>query len=179
MVSDNPHIHRATAKDAKLLSSLSKVTFFDTFNETCTEEDMSSFIEEYFNEDRLQRELQDEDDFYFIAFSKDVPIGYMRLKYAESSVEIIAKHRAIELNRIYVMKEFHSKKIGAALMTFAFDFASTNNYEMIWLGVWEHNERAKSFYKKFGFIDSGEKHPFPIGKTPQTDDWLYRFIEKS
>lgn len=179
MVKLEPHIKRADVADAKMISSLSKSTFFDTFNGTCTGEDMDAFLQEYFNETQVRKELGDESDFYFIAFINHVPAGYMRLKETESDVEIIAKHRAIELKRIYVLKEFHSKKVGAALMKFALDFASKNNFEMLWLGVWEHNERAKSFYKKFRFEDSGEKHLFPIGNTPQTDQWLYRFIEKS
>ena len=40
-------------------------------------------------------------------------------------------------------------------MTFALDFAAKKNYELMWLGVWEHNEKAKAFYKKFGFEDTG------------------------
>ena len=63
-------------------------------------------------------------------------------------------------------------------MTFVLDFAAEKNYDLVWLGVWEHNERALNFYKKFGFIDTGFKHPFPIGNTPQTDNWLIKFIQK-
>ena len=115
-------------------------------------------------------------EFYFIAFLNGIDAGYIRMKEEVSDVEIINRHKAIELKRIYVLKEYHAKKIGAALMNFALDFAAEKNYEMIWLGVWEHNERAKLFYNKFGFINSGVTHPFPIGNTPQTDVWLYRFI---
>ena len=61
-------------------------------------------------------------------------------------------------------------------MNFALHFAVENNYKIMWLGVWEHNERAKAFYKKFGFIDSGVTHNFPIGNTPQLDHWLYKFV---
>ena len=63
-------------------------------------------------------------------------------------------------------------------MNFALDFASEKKYEMMWLGVWEHNEKAKAFYKKFGFEDTGFNHLFPIGNTPQTDNWLIKFIGK-
>ena len=51
------------------------------------------------------------------------------------------------------------------------------NYELLWLGVWEHNEKAKAFYKKWDFTDTGNKHDFPIGSTPQTDHWLMKFIK--
>ena len=93
-----------------------------------------------------------------------------------SDVEIIAKHTSVELKRIYVLKEYHSQKAGAALMNFALNFAAEKMYELVWLGVWEHNEKAKSFYKKFGFENTGATHFFPIGNTPQTDCWLIKFI---
>jgi ribosomal protein S18 acetylase RimI-like enzyme len=171
------HIRRAVADDAKLIAELSAITFFDTFKGTCTDDDMQGFIKDYFSIEQVEKELQDNDDFYFIAFINGNPAGYIRMKEEVSDVEIINKHRGFELKRIYVLKEYHSKKIGAALMNFALDFATEKNYELIWLGVWEHNERARAFYNKFGFEDSGVMHPFPIGNTPQTDVWLYRFIE--
>ena len=178
MVKQVLHIRRAVADDAKLIAELSAITFFDTFKGTCTDDDMQGFIKDYFSIEQVEKELQDNDDFYFIAFINGNPAGYIRMKEEVSDVEIINKHKGIELKRIYVLKEYHSKKIGATLMNFALDFAAEKNYELIWLGVWEHNERARAFYNKFGFEDSGVMHPFPIGNTPQTDVWLYRFIEQ-
>ena len=172
------HIRRAAIGDAALISRLSAVTFFDTFYGTCTDEDMQGFIEHYFNEKQVYEELQDADDFYFIAFFDDMAAGYIRMKEEQSEVEIIKIKKGIELKRIYVLKEYHSKKIGAALMKFALDFAANKGYELLWLGVWEHNESAIKFYKKFGFEDTGFQHPFPIGNTPQTDNWMIKSIEK-
>ena len=39
---------------------------------------------------------------------------------------------------------------------------------MIWLGVWEKNPKAISFYKKFGFVEVGDQ-VFPLGNDPQRD----------
>ncbi len=178
MVKEALHIRRATTADAKLISGLSEVTFFDTFHGTCTEEDMEGFIKQFFNEKQVYEELENPDDFYFIAFINDTAVGYIRMKEEESEVVIIKNRKGIELKRIYVLKEYHSQKIGARLMQFALDFAAENTYELLWLGVWENNEKALAFYKKFGFRDTGVKHPFPIGNTPQTDNWLVKFIEK-
>ncbi len=47
----------------------------------------------------------------------------------------------------------------------------------MFLGVWERNERAKAFYKKWGFADTGVRHNFPIGNTPQTDHWMIKLVE--
>lgn len=178
MVRADLHIRRADTHDAELLSALSAVTFFDTFMGTCTSEDMQVYIESSFSQQQVYKELQDGNDFYFIAYINDEAVGYMRLKEEASEVPAIKKYRGIELKRIYVLKEYHSQKIGAELMRFALDFASGKNYEMVWLGVWEHNEKAKIFYQKFGFEDSGFSHPFPIGNTPQTDNWMIKFIDR-
>lgn len=179
MVKNKANIRRAKMEDAGLLSQLSSVTFFDTFKDTCTDEDMQGFIARCFNIEQVTNELNDKDDFYFIAFLNQDPVGYIRLKEDVSDVEKIDQYKAIELKRIYVLKEYHAQKIGAELMNFALDFAAANNYELIWLGVWEHNEKAKAFYAKFGFEDSGETHDIPIGQTPQTDHWLFKFIINS
>ncbi len=172
------HIRRATTADTKLISELSEITFFDTFRGTCTDEDMEGFIKQFFNEKQVYEELQDPNDFYFIAFVDDVAAGYIRLKEAESEVAEIRNSKGIELKRIYVLKEYHSQKVGARLMQFVLNFAAQHGYELVWLGVWEYNEKALNFYKKFGFQDTGVKHPFPIGNTPQIDNWLVKFIEK-
>lgn len=176
MVTKEIEIRRASQRDAELLTELSKVTFYDTFKDTCTSEDMQGFLRDYFSIQQIEKELSDENDFYFIAYSDARPAGYLRIKEEESEVQIIRQHKSVELKRIYVGKEFFAQKIGAALMTFALAFAQENKYEVIWLGVWEHNEKAKMFYKKFGFLETGVRHPFPIGNTPQTDMWLYKII---
>ena len=164
--------------DASLLKSLSETTFFDTFTGTCTPEDMEGYLEEYYNLPQITRELQDPSDYYFLIYVGAQPAGYMRLKQDPSEVEIVKKHRAIELKRFYLDKAFIGTGVSKTLMNFALDFAAKQGYEMMWLGVWEYNHRAQKFYRKFGFQDTGASHPFPIGNTPQTDIWLYRFIRK-
>ena len=170
-------IRRGTLNDAALLSQLSTTTFLDTFRGTCTDEEIEQFVQRYFNVEQTFKELQDKDDFYFIASADKKPAGYIRMKEVESDVALIKRYRAIELKRIYVLKEYQSKKVGAALMQFALQFASEKNYEAVWLGVWEHNLKAQAFYKKWGFIDTGSTHDFPIGNTPQIDNWLIKLIE--
>jgi ribosomal protein S18 acetylase RimI-like enzyme len=50
--------------------------------------------------------------------------------------------------------------------------AREKNKQLIWLGVWEHNERALAFYLKWGFERFGE-HIFMLGDDTQTD-WLMK-----
>jgi len=169
-------IRRATIKDAELLSALGKQTFYDTFTGTCTEADMKQFLHDYFNLEQVKKELADENDFYFLAEAEGMSTGYVRMMEDYSNFERMKKWKALELKRIYVNKNFHGKGVAQELMDFVENFARENKYEVVWLGVWEHNLRAKNFYEKCGFKDSGHTHEFPIGETPQTDNWLWKFL---
>jgi diamine N-acetyltransferase len=46
--------------------------------------------------------------------------------------------------------------------------AKENGFDLIWLGVWEHNVRAQAFYKHMGF-EKFSSHIFMVGNDPQTD----------
>lgn len=170
-------IRRVTAKDAAALSEIGKRTFYDTFTGTCTEGDMQQFLYDYFNIDQVNKELADENDFFFFAEIDGEPAGYVRMKEDYRHFPLMQQWKALELKRIYVDKIFHGKGIAQQLMSFAEGFARENNFEVLWLGVWEHNNRAKKFYEKSGFEDSGHTHEFPIGNTPQTDNWLWKFLK--
>lgn len=170
-------IRRVTIKDATALAAIGRSTFYDTFTGTCTEEDMQQFLEDYFNETQVNRELADENDFFFFAEINGLPAGYVRMKEDYSQFPLMQQWKALELKRIYVDKLFQGKGIAQQLISFVEIFAKENQYEVIWLGVWEHNLRAKRFYEKSGFKDSGHTHDFPIGNTAQTDNWLWKFLK--
>ena len=67
-----------------------------------------------------------------------------------------------------MLKEFHGMKVGQLLYEKAIEIARLNNAEYVWLGVWEENPRAISFYKKNGFVEF-DKHIFNMGNEDQTD----------
>ena len=106
-----------------------------------------------------------------------MPVAYLQFMEDYSGFPEIRKWKALELKRIYVLDTFHGKGIAQKLMDFILKFALENKYEVVWLGVWEHNTRAQKFYAKYGFENSGFTHDFPIGNTPQTDVWLWKFLK--
>ncbi len=171
-------IRRVELKDAKILSELASKTFFDTFVGTCTEKDMDDFLEAYYNIDQVTSELNDTNDYFYFAEVDGVVVGYIRFKEDYNNFEKMRQWKALELKRLYILKEFHGKGVAQALIDFYFKYAEQNNYEMAWLGVWEFNFRAQKFYQKNGFEDTGEQHPFPIGSTPQTDTWYWKLLRK-
>ena len=170
------NIRRITNDDVPVLSVLAKQSFYDTFTGTCTEEDMRSFLEAYFNEKKLAAEVKESGNFFFFAEIGGVPVAYLQFMEDYTGFPLMKKWKALELKRIYVLKEYYGKGIAQQLMDHILNYAKERNYEVVWLGVWEHNVRAQKFYEKYGFVNSGHTHDFPIGNTPQTDNWFWKFI---
>jgi len=169
-------IRRATIADAVKLSAISIQTFYDTFISTCTEEDMNTFLKEYFNIKQVQLELNNENDFYYLAELNGKVVGYCRWMEDYTNFPVMKQWKSLELKRIYVLEEFHGKGVAQQLMNFVIQSAKKNQYQVVWLGVWEHNYRAQKFYEKYSFVHSGHTHDFPIGSTAQTDCWFWRFL---
>ena len=172
------NIRRITIDDVAALSVIARQTFYDTFTGTCTEDDMRLFLDQYYNEEQLGKELMDAETFSFFAVADGVAIGYLQFKEDYAGFSLIKKWKALELKRIYVLKALHGKGIAQMLIDYFLNFAEEKKYEVVWLGVWEHNIRAQKFYEKYGFINSGHTHDFPIGNTPQTDIWLWKFLKQ-
>lgn len=53
-------------------------------------------------------------------------------------------------------------------MQAALDIAQSTGYRTIWLGVWERNTRAISFYTRWGFETVGD-HVCRMGSDEQRD----------
>jgi len=169
-------IRRATIEDAVKLSAISIQTFYDTFTSTCTEEDMNAFLKACFNLKQVQSELNNQNDYYYLAELNGRVVGYCRWMEDYSNFPLMKQWKSLELKRIYVLEEFHGKGVAQQLMDFVIQSAQANQYQVVWLGVWEHNYRAQKFYEKYSFVHSGHTHDFPIGSTPQTDCWFWRFL---
>lgn len=169
------NIRRATHSDIEILQLIGRKTFYDTFGGTCTLQDMEYVLEKYFNYEQCKKELSDKDDYFYFLEENALVKGYIRInKKHECPIEDIKSERSIELVRLYVLKEYHGTKVASSLMEFAFDFAKKNNYNKIYLSVWEYNFRARGFYEKMGFYNTGIKNDFPLGTTPQTDYWFVK-----
>ena len=162
--------------DVLALSVMARQTFYDTFTGTCTDVDMQGFLDRFYSEEQLGKELLNKNNFFFFAEAGGALVAYLQFMEDYSNFSEIKKWKALELKRIYVLKEFHGKGIAQKLMDFYLNVAAEKKYEVVWLGVWEHNIRAQKFYEKYGFKNSGYTHNFPIGNTPQTDIWLWKFL---
>jgi len=160
-------ILKVTMDEIEKLQKIGRQTFFETFAEANTEENMQKYLSENFSLSKLESELNNPySEFYFASMNKDV-IGYLKINFEKAQTEIIVTN-AIEIERIYVLKEFHGKQVGQVLYNKAMEVAKRKRVDILWLGVWEKNPRAINFYKKNGF-EEFDKHIFRLGNDEQTD----------
>lgn len=163
----NIEIKSVTVNDVEPLQKIGRQTFQETFSAGNTQEDMKKYLDEEFTTHKLAAELKDPNsEFYFATVDEEV-IAYLKLNFGQSQTEL-KDDKALEIERIYVLKEFHGKNVGQILYDKAIQRARQMNADYVWLGVWEENPRAISFYKKNGFIEF-EKHLFKLGNDIQTD----------
>jgi ribosomal protein S18 acetylase RimI-like enzyme len=163
----NHVIRRGTAADASLLAELGARTFSDTFAADNTPGDMAAYLPSAFNSTQQASELADPRCSFLIAEANGVALGYAMLRSGNAPA-VVSGNKAIELVRLYVSQESLGSGVGAALMQSCIGEVKQSGYTTLWLGVWENNQRARAFYRKWNFDEVGT-HVFQLGEDPQTD----------
>lgn len=161
------NIVHVTIEDLPQLQTIGRQTFSETFSAGNTEENLNKYLEEGFSVEKLSSELADQNTRFFFVKEDGQIIGYLKLNFGQSQTEL-KDDSALEIERIYVLQEFHGKKVGQILYDKAIEIAKESKLSYVWLGVWEENKRAISFYKKNGFVEF-DKHIFKLGSDEQTD----------
>jgi ribosomal protein S18 acetylase RimI-like enzyme len=164
-------IRQAGPADAVQIATLSRQTFYDTFGQFNSREDMYKCMNESFSMDMLIAEVAAPGNIFITAFLENELVGYAKIAESNNPSEL-GEAAAIEISRLYATEKLIGHGIGKALMEECLRLAASKNKQWAWLGVWEHNARAISFYKKFGFEKFG-KHDFVLGNDVQTD-WLMK-----
>ena len=165
-------IRKATVSDLETIQKISIQTFIETFAAVNTPENIANYIKDSLNTEQLTTELNNANSQFYIAYSNAEVVGYLKINFGDAQTETINEN-ALEVQRIYVLQNFHGKNIGQLLLEEVKKIAQTTDVEYIWLGVWEENHRALRFYTKNGFVVF-DKHVFIMGNDEQTD-LLMRF----
>lgn len=165
-------IRRGTVDDAEMLSELGARTFSETFAIDNTAEDMVEYLAASFNVAQQTTELEDPATTFLIAEVDGRAGGYAMLHDGEPEKGVEGAN-PVELVRLYVSREWLGRGLGQELMRACLDEARQAGHETIWLGVWERNERAQAFYRKWNFRPVGE-HMFQLGADLQRDILMER-----
>ena len=160
-------IKQVTLNDLEQLQKIGIKTFYETFKEYNSAEDMQNYLDTSFNLEKLKAEVSNKDSQFYFAMLDNQVVAYLKVNFGQAQTDL-QDTQALELERIYVLKEFFGQKVGQILHDKAIEIAKQHNLDYIWLGVWEHNPRAIQFYKKNGFVEFSQ-HIFKVGNDEQID----------
>ena len=162
---EQPRIRTATPADAEPLAALAERTFRDTFADDNSTDDMEAYVRDSFSLDRVRAELADDVSTFLLAFmdGEERPDGYAKLRTGTTDPSVTGPD-PVELQRLYVDRSAMGHGVGAALMRASLDAARSAGHRTLWLGVWERNARAISFYGRWQFETVGD-HGFRLARS--------------
>lgn len=167
-------IEKVNESEVEELQSISRQTFYETYCTMNTKENMDKYLNENLSISTLKKELKNPNSEFYIIKDLDKNIGYLKLNMGPAQTDI-KDASALEIERIYVIKEYQGKKAGQQLYEKTIQVAKEKMLKYIWLGVWQENSKAIQFYVKNGF-EIFDQHVFKLGDEEQTDFLMRLFI---
>ena len=161
--------------ESELLARLGRETFYETWKDYNTEEDMRVYLADAFNEEKIKKDLLNTavNTFLFV-FADDEPAGYAKMRRDRTYDEFNGE-QVIEVERIYIYQKFQKQQAGIALMDECLRIAIEEKNKWIWLGVNIDNHKAINFYKRYGFEIFGSKM-FKLGDAEDEDYLMKRRV---
>jgi ribosomal protein S18 acetylase RimI-like enzyme len=139
-----------------LIADLSRQTFYETFAKYNSKANLDKFMNEQFTKKALMDEVGAPNNIFLLAYHNSKVAGYARLREYNIHPGIGTIH-ALEIARLYAVSSMIAKE---------------KNKKCVWLGVWQQNHRAISFYFRWGF-EIFATHDFLLGDDVQKD-WLMK-----
>ncbi len=171
-------IRRALIHEAPLVAEIGARTFRETFAPDNNPADMTAYLGAAFSIGAVAAEIGDANATFLLAFDAaqgaSHAVGYAKLLTGPAHPAVSGPD-PIQLVRLYVDSEMIGRGHGAALMRSSLDACTQGDFRTVWLGVWEHNDRARRFYARWGFHAVGTQE-FVLGSDVQTDVVMERAI---
>ncbi len=165
-------IRLAVPADAAALAELGARTFEDTYGAVNTSQNMSLYLARTYGVARQAAEIDDPAMSTIVAETDGRLVGFAQLRTGPAPPSVTGG-APVEVLRFYVDRAWHGRGVARALMAAVDREASRRGAAVIWLSVWERNERAKAFYRRCGFADVGGT-VFLLGNDPQQDRVMAR-----
>jgi len=150
---------------AALLSSLAKDIYREYYLHLWLPGGADWYMNEYaYAEEKIRAELADPNNFHYLVYEQEEPVGYLKLKlhlYPEDA----EYNPSLEIERIYLHRKAAGKGIGKQLMLFSEQIARLHGQDRIFLKAMDSSAEALAFYHKMGYTEYGTLTlPFPVMK---------------
>ena len=165
-------VRRLGVSEAAMLTALMRRAFKDAFAHNTGAQDLKAHIDTNFNVTRQQAELKDPLAVALLAIVDGQPAGYAQMNPSPTP-DCVRTQRPVQMQRFYLLKPYWGSNVAHFLMENCLKALSDGTYSAVWLSCWDQNERALSFYRRWGFSKCGSV-PFIVGSDRQTDFILLR-----
>lgn len=160
-------IRPCTSADLESVITIGRQTFIESFAHLNDPEYFDPYVTKAFTSTQILSELKNPDSHFFFAYYKGELAGYLKLNFNQAQSDL-KDSESMEIERIYLLKPFQGLGLGRSLFAHSLATARQHKSKYIWLGVWEQNTKAISFYEAQGFYTFAN-HPFKLGDDLQTD----------
>ncbi len=137
---------------------------------------MEAFRPTIYSPEIQAAELADPNTEFLIAEAGGEAVGYVKWSSAPAPPEITGKS-PFQISRLYLLNAWTGHGLGHQLMHMSIARAYEKGHDVVWLTVWENNDRAIKFYQKFDFREVGELE-FILGQDVQRDLYMQREVRK-
>ena len=142
---NNIVIKHAQESEAASIALLARITFSETFGHHFRDpQDLLDYYDQTFSVQKIRNSIRKSNNVFWIAYANELPVAYAKLKLY-SPTEFIDSTKVSQLQKIYVLKDFLSRKIGRELQNSMIETARDNESEHLWLSVLKSNQRAIGF----------------------------------
>lgn len=179
---ENVVIRKAQENDLEELYKVCSKTFIDTYKgkgRDRPDEMVYEYVREKFEPSILNEEIKNQKIDTYVAVSDNKIVGYLKLTQEEPP-GFVTERNLCHLERIYLLKENQGKGIGKSLLEKSYEVAKKRGYLGVWLGVWDENQEAISFYLKSGFKKVGSHNwefDYEGFHYVDTDDVMVKLID--
>jgi ribosomal protein S18 acetylase RimI-like enzyme len=158
----NIQIIHADESHAPVIAGVGRTSFTDAFGPLfISKEELKNYLDHTYAISKVAAGLRKESNAFYVAVDGERPVGFVKLKRNSLNTQIDSLAQ-MELQKIYVLKEYHGSGAAAGLMNAAVQLAKEDRAEHLWLDTYIGNDRGIRFYEKNGFKIAG-KHHFTIG----------------
>ncbi len=144
---------KARIEDCLRISVLFTTIYIQTYEHKGITFESANFVTKRFSPENLEKIIVSENSDLIIAYFQGNPIGAAQINY--NTICKIRKTPVTELDKLYVLPNYHGKGVGAGLMEKVEETLKAKQIKEVNLIVYIHNQKAITFYQKQGFETLG------------------------
>lgn len=152
--------------DAAMIADLFRRCFVETFGHLYRAEDLDDFLCKV-DEAGFRAEMLDGEHQVRFADDEGEPVAFVKLGPITLPVE--PTRPALEFRQLYVLKPWQGAGVAQALSEWAISQARRRGAEELYLSVFTDNQRAKAFYRRYGFTYVAP-YKFMVGEQADEDE---------